>query len=336
MATPPYKVSVITVTYGNRWQFLQQVLNRVLSLAQVAQVVVVDNASGYSVADKVSQIGDDRVIVLSNTENQGSAGGYKAGIAFAIKSTIADMLWLLDDDNLPDEKTLDGLLAEWDNIDGPDNKKAVFCLREDRGQHVKIAKGEDPGRYYLVRNNFLGFSITNILRNQWYKLYDIFKNNRPYLPKAKIPYVPYGGLMLHKSMIAGIGLPNEAFFVYADDSEYTYRITQNGGTIWLIPSCRVSDIDKSQGVGYKSKLFHSQLLDQWSFRTYYIVRNRTYFYSQVAIQNKIAFKINKTLYLTYLQIVSLLSCRVKEYKKLVQAINDGLNAKLGKTNKDKF
>jgi GT2 family glycosyltransferase len=336
MSTPAHQISVLTVTYGNRWPYLEQMLKRLLSSANVAEVVIIDNASSYSVAEAVQQLSDPRTIVITNTQNKGSAGGYNAAINYAYKSAKADLLWLLDDDNLPATNVIDQLLQKWDTIEPQNHQKALFCLREDRATHIKIARGEDPYRYYLVPDNFLGFSLFRIMRNRLYKLNDRFGTDHPYLPQAKIPYAPYGGLMFHRDLVRNIGLPNADMFLYVDDSEYTYRITQNGGNIWLIPSCTITDLETSQGINYKKRLFHSHLIDQWNFRTYYHIRNRMYFYSRVAIKNKIAFKINKFLYLTYLQIVSLLSCRVRQYKKLLQAVNDGLSGNLGRADNDKI
>ena len=336
MANIKYKVCVLTVTYANRWQFLEQVLNRLLSLAQVTQVVVVNNASAYSVDDKVADLNDNRVIVLNNEENIGSAGGYKQAIEYAYQQTNTDMVWLLDDDNMPAVNALAGLLAKWDEIGGENNKKALYCLREDRLPHVKIARGENPARYYLVPDNFMGFSVFNILKNRGYKKDDRFGAGVPYLDKVMMPYVPYGGLLMHRSLVEVIGYPDEKFFVYVDDSEYTYRITQSGAVIWLIPTCKVIDIDQSQGINYQPKPFHSHLLDLWSFRTYYAIRNRMYFYSKVAIRSRLFFKLNKSLYLGYLWVVSRLSSKQKEYNKLVAAVNDGLSGKLGKAAPEKF
>jgi GT2 family glycosyltransferase len=336
MANIKYKVCVLTVTYANRWQFLGQVLNRLLPLAQVTQVVVVNNASAYNVDDKVAGLNDNRVVVLNNEENIGSAGGYKQAIEYAYQQTGADMVWLLDDDNMPAENALAGLLAKWDEIEGENNKKALYCLREDRLPHVKIARGENPERYYLVPDNFMGFSVFNVLKNRGYKKNDRFGAGVPYQDKAMMPYVPYGGLLMHRSLVEVIGYPDEKFFVYVDDSEYTYRITQSGAVIWLIPTCRVIDIDQSQGINYRSKPFHSHLLDLWSFRTFYAIRNRMYFYSKVAIRSRLVFKLNKSLYLGYLWVVSRLSSKQKEYNKLVAAVNDGLSGKLGKAAPEKF
>jgi len=327
-----YKVCIVTVTYGDRWRFLEQVIQRVLSFEQVAKVVVVNNASAYNMPVPY----DEKVLFLNNIENEGSAGGYHQGIEYAFENIECDFIWLLDDDNLPETGCLDKLLAQWDKIPGADNKKAGFCFRDDRPTHVKIARGESPGRYYLVTNNFLGFHVGRILYNQYHKFTDKFKTHLNYKEHVAMPYVPYGGLLMHKSLVADIGYPDERFYLYVDDSEYSYRITQNGGTIWLIPECKVVDIDKSQGINYKKRLFHSQLLDQWNFRNYYHLRNRIYFYSGVAVKNNFVFKLNKALYLAFLHAISVLSGKTTEYRKLVNAVDDGLKGNLGKANPNKF
>jgi len=336
MANSNYNISVLTVTYGNRWQFLSRVIQLMLTYKQVDNIIVVNNASAYNVSEKVAGFNDSRINVINSKENLGSAGGYKAGIQYVFENTKSNFLFLLDDDNLPRENVITDLLRQWDIIAGANNKKALFCLREDRVQHVKITRGEDPYRYYLVPNNFLGFSILNIFKNQFNKLNDKFTKNTKPQQLATIPYAPYGGMFMHRELIADIGYPNDRFYLYADDSEYTYRITQNGGKIWIVPQCGIEDIDKSQGIGYKPKFLHSALLDQWNFRIYYHIRNRMYFYSRVAVKSKLMFNINKILYLTYLKVVSLLSSKQKEYQKLLGAVNDGLNGNMGKADETKF
>ncbi|RYY36384.1 MAG: glycosyltransferase [Sphingobacteriaceae bacterium] len=326
-------VCVVIVTYGNRWQFLSKVLQRVLSFTQVTNVVVVDNASAYNVQAEVT---DERVTVRTNGDNLGSAGGYKQGIKYAHTQTSCSFIWLLDDDNLPDNAALNILLNKWGELPGTNDKKALFCLREDRAAHIQIALGANWYRYYLVPNNFLGFHLFRVFKNQYKKLTGQYKVQGAFKDSVTMPYVPYGGFLLHRDMIDLIGYPNEALFLYVDDSEYTYRVTQNGGQIWLIPAAKVVDVDTSQGINYKNKLFHSQLLDEWSFRTYYHIRNRIYFYSRVAITNKFMFTLNKVIYLAYLRLISLLSGKQVQFKKLITAVNDGLKGRLGKADPKKF
>ena len=45
-------ITAVVVTYGRRWLYLKQVLEHLEESAEVAQVVVVDNASHYDVEGK--------------------------------------------------------------------------------------------------------------------------------------------------------------------------------------------------------------------------------------------------------------------------------------------
>jgi len=326
-----YNVCVLTVTYGNRWDFLKQVLNRVLSFPQVTEVVLVDNASAYDLQRCIDEQYDQKLTLLKQQENIGSAGGYKKGLEHIVSKNNGDFIWLLDDDNLPDIGALDALINAWQTIDLPENRKALYSLRRDRINHIRIAQGHSPAPYYLVPDNFMGFHVLRIFSNQYRKFINRFhsKERQPLLP-AKLPYVPYGGLFIHKSLPKLIGYPDERFFVYVDDSAYTYKITESGGEIWLIPSSTINDVDTSQGINYKTVIWRSAILDLWNFRTYYQVRNRLYFYSRHAIKNKSIFALNKALYLTGLYFSSMITGKKKAYKAFKQAVNDGLNGNLGK------
>lgn len=329
MAKIAYNICVVTVTYGDRWQFLEQVIKAVLTLENVTNLIVIDNASVYNVGDKCSEMGDARIKVIPQQENIGSAGGYKIGLEYFKNNTQADFVWLLDDDNLPNKGALEKLTDEWYSISGEEDKKALFSLRTDRKQHINIARGVDPTRYYLIPNGFMGFNLFRIPLNQFLKIRDKFIQSKPFKRKAIMPYVPYGGLFFHKSMIGNIGYPNERFFLYADDSEYTYRITEGGGTIWLIPASQITDIDRSVGTKYKHRFWRSIFLDLWSFRAYYQVRNSVFFYSRITVRNDIIYNINKWVYLHVQYLISIFTSKQENYKKLLKAINDGLSGKLG-------
>lgn len=325
-----YNVCVLTVTYGKRWSFLKQILDRALSFEHVVDIIVVDNASEYDIKGKINQLGTTSISLLQLGENIGSAGGYKAGIRHFIAHSSADFVWLLDDDNLPREDALDNLIKAWPTISLPENKKALFSLRADRQHHHQIAKGANPYQYYLVANNFMGFHVFRIISNRYRKLKEKTKQLSTAILPAKLPYVPYGGLFMHRSLIQSIGYPDERMFVYVDDSEYTYRITDGGGEIWLIPDSRIDDVDPSQGIAYKQRLWRSAVLDLWNFRTFYQVRNRLYFYSRHAVTNKLVFKLNKWLYMKGHYLISILTGKQQAYQEFKIAVADGLAGRLGK------
>jgi GT2 family glycosyltransferase len=336
MAKITYNICVLIVTYSNRWQFLEQVLKGVTALENVTDVIVVDNASTYSVAQNCELLQDQRIKVITNTDNLGSAGGYKMGLEYFMKQTEANFVWLLDDDNLPAPDALEKLTEIWPAIPSPDDQKALFSLRPDRKQHVRVAQGEDANRFFLVRNSFMGFNLFRIPVNQYYKLREKFIKPGPVKEKVPMPYAPYGGMFFHKDMVRLIGYPDADFFVYADDSEYTYRMTEKGATIWLIPSSQITDIDKSYGIKYVKHIWRSIYLDLWSFRTYYQVRNSVYFYDRVNVSNTVVYGMNKWLFLKGQWIISKLTAKEENYKKLLTAIQDGLSAKLGMVNPEKY
>jgi len=337
------KTCAITVTYGNRWGLVSQVIERLRSLKFISHIVVVNNGSTYNVKEKIDEIGDNRVVLIDHAENLGSAGGYHDGIAYAHQHLDDDFVWLLDDDNLPDSDALNVLLNTWVDLDAKGDTTALFSLRTDREVDSKFAQGADPYKYYLIPDDFLGFSFLKIGRNKLAKIAKKFKrsedssNPKTIAPKIKMPYVPYGGFFLHRQMIDKIGYPDERFYLYVDDEEYTYRVTQSGGTIWLIPASKISDIDTADvRADYKPSPFSSNYLDLWSFRMYYRVRNSIYFHHKTSLKNALVFNINKVLFIGKLKVLSVLSSKQKEYKNFLVAVNDGLNGNLGKANPEKF
>jgi GT2 family glycosyltransferase len=336
MANIKYNVTVVTVTYGDRWQLLSQVVKKLLSFDIVHQIIVVNNASLYNVKNNINQLNNNRLTIIDFAENLGSAGGYKAGIASAYKTPGTDFIWLLDDDNLPDDDALDLLIQAWDKMGAVNNQTALFCLRPERPLDIKFARGENPYRYYLVPDNFLGFTFLRMGYYKWLKIKDLFVTNKTFKKQVKVPYVSYGGFFFNKAMVDKIGYPDERFFLYVDDAEYTYRVTETGGTIWLIPASRITDIDVTAGYAAKNKIFSSVILDHWSFRTYYQIRNGVYFYKRASVKRLLIYNINKFFYMLKIKLLSIIGSKQNEYKKFAAAVNNGLKGNLGKVDPDHF
>ena len=80
-------------------------------------MVVVDNASTDGTADAVAGAHPD-VQLLRLDHNTGGAGGFAAGIAAALADD-AELIWLMDDDTVPEAGALDELLAARARYGGP-------------------------------------------------------------------------------------------------------------------------------------------------------------------------------------------------------------------------
>ncbi len=98
------KINVITVTYGDRFKFLKQVLDATVSDINVDKIILVDNGSlNKKEIDQYidyTNINQQKIVLVRHTDNLGSAGGFKSGILEARKH-VCDYVLFLDDDNVP-------------------------------------------------------------------------------------------------------------------------------------------------------------------------------------------------------------------------------------------
>lgn len=101
-------VAAVVVTY-NRRELLAEALTALGAQTRVPdRVVVVDNASADGTAAMVAERFPDADL-LTLPRNVGGAGGFSAGIARALDGG-AGLLWLLDDDTVPEPGALEALL----------------------------------------------------------------------------------------------------------------------------------------------------------------------------------------------------------------------------------
>ncbi|TDC51029.1 glycosyltransferase [Actinomadura sp. KC345] len=105
----PGLVAAVVVTY-NRRELLDEALTALGAQTRVPdRIVVVDNASADGTAEMVRGRFPDADL-LTLPRNVGGAGGFGAGMARALDGG-AGLLWLLDDDTVPEPGALEALLA---------------------------------------------------------------------------------------------------------------------------------------------------------------------------------------------------------------------------------
>jgi rhamnopyranosyl-N-acetylglucosaminyl-diphospho-decaprenol beta-1,3/1,4-galactofuranosyltransferase len=107
-ASQPPRVIAVVVTY-NRRDLLLEALAAVLAQTRPADaVIVVDNASTDGAAAAVRRQFPS-VQLAELARNTGGAGGFACGIALALDGS-ADLVWLMDDDTVPEPGALRALL----------------------------------------------------------------------------------------------------------------------------------------------------------------------------------------------------------------------------------
>ena len=116
MSGPAPVVAAVVVTY-NRRQLLMESLAALQAQTRPADtVIVVDNASTDESAAAV-RAGFPGVRLERLTRNTGGAGGFAFGMALAL-ATDAGLIWLMDDDTVPEPGALAALLDARDRHPG--------------------------------------------------------------------------------------------------------------------------------------------------------------------------------------------------------------------------
>ncbi len=323
------KIIVVTVTYGQREHLLLQMLDSVRGM-DVSKVVVVDNGAQWSTRSELVAVYGDLVDVVEMGANTGSAKGFATGIQRAI-DLGAEYVWLLDDDNRPNGDALTKLLAVY-------KREVEKTLRDRlavvgfRPEHqADVAVGVATRRINPRANSFRGFHVLDIPYKVWRRTPWGKPRVRGKLPAmVALDMAPYSGLLFHRDLIRFIGLPCADFILYADDTEFTYRITKRGGRILLVTAAVIDDLESSWNVKTRfSNGFVGNLKGAGDFRAYYGTRNGVYVDKIFTKENAFVFWINRMVYVALLFLFSVALSKGRRYRLLLEAINDGLAGRLG-------
>jgi len=303
------KVGVVMLTYDDRAKYFVKVLARLETFAEVYRIVVVCNAISPDSLDRLKSLNErsGKMRIHDMGYNSGSAKGFKEGL-LCLKEEPIDFIWLLDDDNLPEKDSLNCLIKFWAKSNP--RERELCCLlsyRPDRKLYKDAVLKQDPYLMLGPENSFLGFSLMETLKKRF------SKHEAPLNPSIRkfgqVAVAPYGGMYFQKSLLDRIGLPDENKFLYADDHEFSYRITKSGGKILLILNSRIEDLEKSFHLKKGNKLLNTRYFKTESKTAiYYSVRNNVIF-EQNFVTSSMVYFINKHLYLCLLLLLMMINVR---------------------------
>ena len=321
-------VCAVTVTFGDRQHLLRPVLLALLREQAVWKIIVVSNAAKWNVQALASELAPDRIEVLEMGSNRGSSAAYAAGIKRACE-VGTDFIWLLDDDNEPQKGALSELLSAHArlNEEYPRDRLAVLPYRAD--QLDEVVSG---WRLKRRPSSFWGFHVLDIPRKLWRKSPWGGPHPCEQLPRiAETEYGPFGGMLFHRAVVEKYGLPRADFVLYADDVEFTYRITSGGGALRVVTSAAMADLEPT---GQKAERcfwgsFQHSLKRGSDSRKYYDARNRAYLDSHCFPRNRFMFWINRQVYCSVLWLLALAYRNTARYRLLRAAIKDGLRGRMG-------
>lgn len=319
---------LVTLTYGDRLEYLEELLARAFREKDITRAIVVSNAS-VAELDQLFMLWPNRVQVIELDSNTGSANGYAVGIEAALK-TGCDFIWLMDDDNAPTPGSF-GLLKQR-LIDctlrhGTDNT-AVLGFRPTH--QADVASGV-PTRFIAPpRSSYFGFHVRQLPYKLWRRTPWGKPTPRPAQPLLELPFAYYGGLLGHTDLFRRIGLPRRDLVLYADDTEYTFRIGNLGGHLYLVPEAGLDDLENSWNIKARtSNIYETYLLGSSDLRAYYAARNQAWFDKNLWVTSPLMYRFNRWVFIRLLHFFARRHQRESRLALLLQAIRDGEAGALG-------
>lgn len=192
------KTAAVMVTY-NRKELLQKSIEALCAQTcrNVLDILIIDNASTDGTKESIEKYVEEKEIQYFNTgANLGGAGGFCFGIKLAAEMGY-DTIWIMDDDTLPSPSALEEL------------------LKKDQ---------EYGDKYGFLSSKVLwkdgSICTMNIQKETKWKRLNEFGNDK------SIQYASFVSLFIRTDTVKQLGLPYKDFFIWADDWEYTRRISK--------------------------------------------------------------------------------------------------------------
>ncbi|HWG64948.1 MAG TPA: glycosyltransferase [Streptosporangiaceae bacterium] len=207
--TEPPRVIAVVVTYNRRELLLESLAAVHAQSRPPDAVIVVDNASTDESGAAV-RANYPAVALAELSRNTGGAGGFACGLAVAL-ADAADLVWLMDDDTMPEPQALQALLAARGAYPGP--PPALVASRVVW----------TDGRPHPMNTPRVKPFVT--------------KAERSAAAAAGAGYVPIRSASFVSVLVdAGVcrerGLPQADYFLWNDDFEFTTRLLR--GNVGLL------------------------------------------------------------------------------------------------------
>ncbi len=235
-------------------------------------VLVVDNASiDYSVEKLRTYQKANRFELLINKSNLGFAGGNNVGIRYALERG-ADYVMVLNNDTRVDPLLVTRIIEVAEKY--PDFGAASPKIYFEKGYefHKKRYKKVDLGKVIWYAggkidwNNVYGVArgVDEVDKGQFERVEDT-------------DFATGTCMLLSRKALREVGMFNERYFMYYEDTELSVRMKKNGYKVLYVPKASVwHKVAQSSGIG-------SELND------YFITRNRLLFaFRYASIRTKFA------------------------------------------------
>jgi len=248
------KISVVIVNYNVEY-FLEQCLNSVQKALEnvPGEVFVVDNNSIDNSVEMVRQKFPD-VHLIANKDNKGFSKANNQAMLIA----KGEYVLLLNPDTVVEEDTFQQIVAFMD--EHPDAGGLGVRMLDGKGKFLPESKRGLPTpavAFYKI------FGLSSIFpKSKRFGRYHLgylseFETN-------EIEIMSGAFMLMRKTVLDQVGLLDEAFFMYGEDIDLSYRIIQGGYKNYYFPDTRIihykGESTKKSSVNYVFVFYRAMVI----------------------------------------------------------------------------
>jgi GT2 family glycosyltransferase len=262
MEKPLPSVAVVVVTY-NRKRLLEQTLQRIRAQTYpIARVFVIDNLSTDGTRDFLAQLDDRMIEPVLMASNRGGAGGFSAGIERAYRLGT-DLIWVMDDDVLPDADALKQLV------------KMLVRLRKIGAKPNFLISNVSNSSGEPVNTPIIDLRLQPNGNLRW----------PLFLQEGVLPIfaASFVGTLITRDAVESYGLPIAEMFIWGDDIEFTSRLTKDHEAGYVVGNSHITHLGRGAEV---SIFLETEPARARNF--FYFYRNNVYILRKYGTKQRIA------------------------------------------------
>ncbi len=207
-------IAVIIPVFGREDVFTTIAFLRGTQEASRLVYIVIDNGNKEDLSSRLALLATEDCRIVKIEKNLGGSGAYRAGMEMAMSDSAFKWLWLLDDDAMPNARTLPGLLE-------------VFRDENSRGGVPVGAVGSAMlGKAHPYRVTEVGATVmrwSGGLRRRLERsdIRDLGERT------DEVDYCAAASLLASRAAVEKVGV-FEQVFIHWDDVDWCYRVREAG------------------------------------------------------------------------------------------------------------
>ena len=213
-------VAAIVVTH-NRKELLKECIEALKASTCSVDVIIIDNNSTDDTKEYISDLIGGNVIYKRLKKNLGGAGGFSAGMKYAVKKGY-EYVWIMDDDTIVKKDSLEVLLK---------------------------AKNEISDSFGFISSSVKWIDGSDCKMNRQTYKEQISDYEKLYVKKGIYPVkaATFVSLLFSSDAIRQIGLPLKEYFIWGDDKEYTLRMSNTFACYNVVDSQVIHKMNNNEG-----------------------------------------------------------------------------------------